>query len=493
MEDVESVPRLVALPAARAWHASTADCLLAQGAHLDNGDFDAAVAALAAQLAARGVGAGDIVAVLLPNRAELLVTMFAAWYRGAALTPLNPTQTDDEVCYQLQDSSAALIVGEARAASLARILGIAHIDSREILGAEPVAGDPGSIPIAQHDDHALIIYTSGTSGRPRGCVIDHRNVEAMVTSIVDHFQLSPADRSLVVLPMFHSNGLLIGALSTLSAGGSVYLDRRFDPITFWDVVDSYKPTYFSAVPTVFARLEATSPPGVDASSFRFAICGPSPMAPDLLRRFEDRFGVGIVEGYGLAETTVAVTINPVRGRRKPGTVGPPLPGQVVSIVNPLGDPLPDGTVGEVVVFGANVMRGYLGSPEDTAKVLRDRWLHTGDLGYLDEDGYLVLVDRITDVIIRGGEIIRALELEEVLQAHEDILEVSVIGRADELYGEVPVAYVVPRPGRALDAEALRAFCNQRLAGYKVPREFNLLTTLPKNAAGKVLKPALRAS
>lgn len=477
----------------RARESSDGDCVLAPAIRLDNSRFAGAINNLAMRFSELNVGSGDVVSVLLGNRVEIVLTLFATWYRGAALSPMNPVLTDDEARYQLRDSNATVIVGDARAAALATELEIDYIDVEEILSERHADLVPEAVPIAQEDDHALIIYTAGTTGGPKGCVLDHRNVEAMVTAIVNHCELSPSDRSLVVLPLFHVNGLLISALSALHAGGSIYISPRFNAATFWDLIADYRPTYFSAVPTMFARLEADPSQDVDASSVRFAICGAAPMAPELLHSFEGRFGFRVVEGYGLVETTVAVTINPIRGRRKPGTAGPPLPGQVVSIVNPLGDPLPNGTVGEVVVYGPNVMRGYLGRPEDTAKVLRDRWLYTGDLGYIDPDGYLVLVDRIKDIIVRGGETIYPKEIEDVLLAHVDVLEASVIGRPDELYGEVAVAYVVPRPGRALDVGALRDFCLGQLAKYKVPREINVISGLPKNAVGNVLKPALRSS
>ncbi|HWU31377.1 MAG TPA: AMP-binding protein, partial [Marmoricola sp.] len=381
MEHVESAPPLAHLPAARAAASAISACLRAPGTQLDNVEFANAVDTLAMKLADLDVNSGDVVAVLLPNRVEVVVTLFAAWYRGAALTPINPAQTDDEIDYQLKDSAASVIVGDARAADLAAGLGITYIDVESML-AVPVATNVRTAPIlAQSDDHALIIYTSGTTGRPKGCVLDHANVNAMVSSVIAHCEFTAEDRSLLILPLFHMNGLLLGTLAALQAGGSVYIEPRFDPTTFWDTVAEYRPTYFSAVPTMFTLLNAESREPVDASSIRFAISGASPLAPALLRTFEDRFGFRVVEGYGLAETTVAVTINPVCGRRKVGTVGPPLPGQAISIVSPLGDPLPDGSVGEVVVFGPNVMRGYLGRPDDTAKVLRDRWLHTGDLGY----------------------------------------------------------------------------------------------------------------
>jgi len=492
---------LAALPASRAVSDPAGPCLVDETRALDNAAFAADVEALDARFAALGVGVGDVVAVLLPNRIEIVTTMFAAWRRGAALTPVNPTLTDDEIGYQLRDSDTRLLVGDERAEVLASELGIAHVDVETLHTSPGNAASGGAIgaagarfgpaaPVRQ--DHALIVYTSGTTGRPKGCVLDHGNVEAMVSSLVQHFGFGPADRSLLVLPLFHCNGLLAGVLSMLLAGGSVAVGPRFEPTAFWDAVERDRPTYFSAVPTMYALLNAhTARPG-ETSSLKFAICGAAPMSADLIGQFEQRFGFPLVEGYGLSECSVAATINPLVGTRKPGTVGPALPNQVVAIEDHRGNRLPPGEPGEVVIKGPNVMRGYLGRPEDTAKVLRDGWLHTGDVGYLDEDGYLVLVDRIKDMIIRGGENIYPKEIEDVLYGFEEVLEAAVVGQPDEVYGEVPVAYVVPRPGLSLDAVTLRDRCLHRLARYKVPREFFVPATLPKNSVGKILKAELRS-
>jgi long-chain acyl-CoA synthetase len=484
-----------ALPDSRASSDPAGTCLVDESRTLDNATFAADVAALGAEFAALGIGVGDVVAVLLPNRSEIVTTMFAAWRQGAALTPVNPALTEEEVAYQLRDSETRLLVGDERAARLARELRISYVDVESIHpapeGAPGTAGpSPGPV-VSAKDDHALIVYTSGTTGRPKGCVLDHGNVEAMVSSIVEHFSFGPQDRSLLVLPLFHCNGLLAGVLSMLLSGGSVAVGPRFEPSAFWRAVEEYRPTYFSAVPTMYALLHAHTDRAVDTSSLKFAVCGAAPMSADLIGRFEQKFGFPLVEGYGLSECSVAATINPLVGLRKPGTVGPALPDQIVAIEDHLGNHLPAGEPGEVVIKGANVMRGYLGRPEETAKVLRDGWLHTGDVGYLDEDGYLVLVDRIKDMIIRGGENIYPKEIEDVLYGFEEVLEAAVVGRPDEVYGEVPVAYVVPRPGRALEADSLRERCLERLARYKVPREFRVVAGLPKSSVGKILKAELR--
>ena len=393
----------------------------------------------------------------------------------------------------LRDSGTKVLVGDARGARLAAEMGIAWVEASTIhekapivrLGNERRDHEPFSAAV-DPDGNALIIYTSGTTGRPMGCVLSHRNIDAMVDGLIRHFQLTPEDRSLLVLPLFHCNGLLVGALSVLMAGGSVVVAPRFDANTFWDEVERHRPTYFTAVPAMCALIDAHTVRVVDTSSLRFVACGGAPMPRGLMSRFEQRFGVALLEGYGLSECSVASTFNPVAGPRKPGTVGVPLPGQRVEIEHE-GLRVPRGSRGEVVISGPNVMQGYLGRPEETAKVLEDGWLHTGDVGYLDDDGYLVLEDRLKDMIIRGGENICPKEIESVLYEHVAVLEAAVVGRSDEIFGEVPVAFVALRGGSAADADELREHCLTRLAKYKTPREFVFLDSLPKNSVGKLTK------
>ena len=231
----------------------------------------------------------------------------------------------------------------------------------------------------------------------------------------------------------------------------------------------------------------------DTSSVRFAVCGAAPASAELLTRFEERYGFPIVEGYGLSEATCGSTINPVSGPRKAGTVGIPFPGQELRIVDGAGTQVPQGTDGEVVVRGPNVMRGYLGRPDDTAAVIKDGWLHTGDVGHLDADGYLTLVGRSKEMIIRGGENIYPKEIEDVLAADPAVLEAAVIGVPDETWGEVVVAFVQARPGATVDLKALKARCAKNLSGYKRPRKITVLEALPKNAVGKLDKLSLRGA
>jgi acyl-CoA synthetase (AMP-forming)/AMP-acid ligase II len=355
----------------------------------------------------------------------------------------------------------------------------------------PRSGDAPP-PRTHPGDVALLIYTSGTTGRPKGVILDHANVAAETAMIVDWFTMTADVRCLLVLPLFHVNGIMLSVLSPLVAGGSTAIAPRFDAKRFWPLVERVRPTFFSAVPTIYAMLTA-QPSDVrpDLSSLNYVVCGAAPMPADAIRAFEARYGVPIVEGYGLSECTVAATANPPDGERKPGTVGLPLPGQEVKVVGADDAPLPAGERGEVVIRGPNVMRGYLGKPEETARTLRGGWLHTGDVGRFDEDGYLVLVDRLKDMIIRGGENIYPKEIEDVLYAHRSVFEAAVVGRPHPLFGEEPVAFVALHPGISAGTEDLIEHCRLSLARFKVPREIFIEASLPKNPVGKIAKPALR--
>jgi acyl-CoA synthetase (AMP-forming)/AMP-acid ligase II len=314
----------------------------------------------------------------------------------------------------------------------------------------------------------------------------------MGASIGEAMKFGPEDHCLLVLPLFHVNAILVSCLAPILVGAQVTILARFAPASFLAAIERHRPTYFSAVPTIYARL-AELPEDVrpDMSSLRFAVCGAAPVSKELLQRIESRFGLIIIEGYGLTEGTCASTTNPLDGVRKPGTVGVALPGQTVATMGPDGSFMPVGEAGEVVIRGANVMRGYLNRPEATAETLVDGWLHTGDVGFLDSEGYLTLVDRIKDMIIRGGENVYPKEIESVLGSHEAVLEAAVIGAPHPVYGEVPVAYVVTYPNASVTVEELMELCRQNLTKIKLPTQIHIVDQLPKNAVGKIDKPALR--
>jgi long-chain acyl-CoA synthetase len=464
-------------------------CLADERQDLDNAAFADRVTAVAALLAEAGLGRGDVLAIMLPNRVELVTSMFAAWRLGAAVTPVNPALTAQEARYQVADAGATLVVADDPGAAMLRD------GPYRIIGLDEVTAPPRpAVPPALVTDPealALLIYTSGTTGRPKGVMLDHANVSATARIIIDWFEMTAGTRSLLVLPLFHVNGIMVSVVSPLLAGGSSFIAERFQAATFWTTLEKVRPTFFSAVPTIYALLTSRPGPSPDTGSLRFVVCGAAPMPRQLIGEFEGRFGVPVVEGYGLSECTVVCTLNPLHGVRKAGSVGVPVPGVEVGVVDAADALLPAGQAGEVVVRGPNVMRGYLRRPEESAQTLRGGWLHTGDVGRFDEDGYLSLVDRVKDLIIRGGENIYPKEIEDVLYTHPAVLEAAVVGQQDDVFGEQPVAFVALRNGFDAVPEDFIEHCRQSLARYKMPREVFIEQTLPKNALGKIAKPVLR--
>ena len=449
--------------------------------------FALRVAAVAEQFAELGVGHGSVVAIMLPNRIELLTAIVAAWRLGAAASPINPVFTPTEAEYQIKDADADLvIVADGAMTSAGR--GTLGVDELRIA---PIGELPE--PATVESDLALLIYTSGSTGKPKGVMLTHGNVAAMASMMDEALKLTSDDHCLLVLPLFHVNAICVSFLATMLSGGQLSILSRFHPVEFLQAIERLRPTYFSAVPTIYMHLLALpAEVRADTSSIRFAICGAAPASEELLRGFEERYGFPLLEGYGLTECTCAATANPLDGERKVGTVGIALPGQTIGIMAPDGSLVPTGERGEVVLKGANVMQGYLNRPEATAETLGDGWLHTGDVGILDEDGYLRLVDRIKDMIIRGGENIYPKEIETVLQHDPAVIEAAVVGQPHPVYGEVPVAYVALHPERVVTPDSLREACAQQLTKIKVPVTITILDALPKNPVGKIDKPTLRS-
>jgi long-chain acyl-CoA synthetase len=477
---------LPGLPDRRAKQNPEGPSVADDGSDLNNAEFLEAVQRAAASLQAHGVSAGDVVAVMLPNTASLVVSLFAAWRLGAAVTPLNPSLAPAEVVYQVEDAASKVLIVEN---PLDFEVSAPSVLARELTSQPARLEEPAQVP---DDALALLIYTSGTTGRPKGVMLDHANLNAMCRIVIDHFALTKADHSLLILPLFHVNGIVAGTLSSLLAGGRTTVAGRFSPKTFWGRIEQSRATYFSAVPTIYTML-ADLPAEIspDMSSVRFAVCGAAPASVELLDKFETRYGIPIIEGYGLSEGSCASTGNPLDGKRKAGTVGLPLPGQRIRIVDANGNDVPRGEAGEVLIQGPNVMRGYLNRPEETAKTLVDGWLHTGDVGRLDEDGYLLLVDRAKDMIIRGGENIYPKEIETVIYQLPEIAEAAVVGRANPVYGEEPVLFVAPNSGATLDVGRIREHAAGNLSKYKLPVQITVLDELPKNPVGKIDKPSLR--
>ena len=462
-------------------------CLRDDQVELTYAEFAERTEAVAAQLASEGVSKGDVIAIMLPNRVELLISIMAAWRLGAAATPINPMFTANEADYQISDSGARLVItGGPDAPS----------GGRQALSVDDLAESPPDLALPgtelAADDLALLIYTSGSTGRPKGVMLTHANLQFMASSMGQSIGVTGADHCLLILPLFHVNAICVSVLTPLIVGGQVSITGKFSVSRFFDDVARLRPTYFSAVPAIYAMLTSQSEDAsIDTSSLRFAVCGAAPISKELLERAEERFGFEIVEGYGLTEGTCASACNPVGGIRKLGTVGPALPGQQIEILAEDGTFAPIGTRGEVVIKGGNVMHGYLNRPEETAKTVVDGWLHTGDVGVLDADGYLTLVDRIKDMIIRGGENIYPKEIENSLATHPSVLEAAVIGAPHDVYGEVPVAYVVAYPDAPVTEDELLDHVTALLTRVKVPVAIYVVDALPRNPVGKIDKPGMR--
>jgi len=459
--------------------------------------LDAAAANAGARLRACAVGDGDAVALVLPNAAALVAYLFGVLGIGAVVVPLNPALLAHELLHMVQACGARAIVTTPDLAAqfermrpgspwLPRVIALDPARPLDCAGtaARGIAGGGA-------DRTAFVIFTAGTTGRPKGVRLTHRNVLANTAQVAQRTALTPADRVLHIMPLFHVNGLMNNTILPLRAGASIVLRPRFDGGEFWSVVASMRPTYFTAVPTVFSRLMDAWDARAQTGSLRFVRSGAAPMTPALQRLVEERLGVPVVVSYGLSEATCTCTMNPPGWARRAGSVGTALADETVAALGPDGRPLPPRAVGEIAVKGPNVMAGYLNAPDATAQALRDGWLHTGDLGYVDEDGFVFLTDRQKDLIIRGGENISPREVEDALLAHPAVAEAAVVGAPDREWGEVVVAFVVPAVGLRPAVDQLQRSCRERLARFKVPHRIEVVPALPLTTVGKVDKARLR--
>jgi len=465
--------------------------------------------AMAGGLRAAGVMPGERVILMLPNSPEFVLAYFAIQVAGAIVVPAFPLVKPDELAYLLGDAEPRAILSaslcyesirEGRSRARAAVPAfIADAEAGALAEGDAswtglMAGGPASAPPPPEDPEAVAacLYTSGTTGRPKGALLTHRNLLANVAAFRTVCPVTERDVFLTVLPLFHAFGATVMMLYPLSAGATVVLEPRFVPDALLKVMAEARVTLFSGVPAMFAVWADMPPPqGLDLSAWRLAISGAAPLPPAVLERFEAKYPVKIFEGYGPTECAPVLSVNPPGGLRKVGTVGPSLPGVRLRVVDPEGRDLSPGTVGEVAASGPNVMRGYWRRPEDTRAVLRDGWYHTGDLGSLDEDGYLTIVDRKKDLIIVGGLNVYPSEVEMVIGSHPAVADVAVLGLPDETRGEVPHALVVLREGATAAPRDLLHYCRERLANYKVPRGLEVVPALPKTPTGKVAKGSLR--
>jgi long-chain acyl-CoA synthetase len=458
-------------------------------------EFDDAAARVAAFLFSRGFRAGDRAGVMLANTPEFCIVCYGVLRAGGTVVPMNPLLKSREVEYYLSDSGAGLLFAAAdspgepapgAAAAGASFVPAGAADLAALLQAQPPA--PGVADRAD-DDTALILYTSGTTGQPKGAELSHANLRTNAQlSAETLFSLSPSDVVMGCLPLFHVFGLTCGLNTAVNSGATLALLARFDPGQALEIIQDCQVTVFEGVPTMYAAmLHHPDRDRYDLSSLRVCVSGGAALPVELLRGFETAFGTMILEGYGLSETSPVASFNHPDRERKPGSIGTPVRGVQLRLVAPDGSDVPAGEVGEIAISGPNVMKGYWGRPEATKEAIPDGWLRTGDLARQDEDGYFFIVDRKKDLVIRGGFNVYPREIEEVLYEHPAVAEAAVIGIPHPTLGEEIGAAAALKPGASATPDELRAFVKARVAAYKYPRHVWLVDALPKGATGKILR------
>jgi acyl-CoA synthetase (AMP-forming)/AMP-acid ligase II len=451
-------------------------------------------------LRSQGVGRDTRVAVYMDNRPEFLVAMFGTWRSGAALVPCNARLTGDELSFLISDSGAAVVITDelhattARAAAGDAMVCVAGPELQAILRSQDteIAFDPADV---EADDLAWLFYTSGTTGQPKGAMLSHAILTFVTVSwLADLTPLDETDVTLHAAPLSHGAGFHALAATARASHQVIPDSTSFEPVRILDTMRTFGVTNTWMVPTQIVMLTEASPGKPNLPQLRYVVYGGAPMSPAATERALRRFGPVFVQLYGQGETPMTATMLRREDHRPElfGSAGRARPGVEVAIHDVEGARLPPEAVGEVVVRGAPVMSGYWRRPDATAEALRGGWLHTGDLGRMTEDGVLYLLDRTKDMIISGGSNVYAVEVEQVLSAHPAVGDVAVIGVPDDVWGETVVAVVVPTAGGDLDAAALEQHCRASLAGYKIPRRWVAVETLPRNAYGKVVKRDLRA-
>ena len=441
--------------------------------NLSFGDLHREVRKLCALLRAKGVAPGDRVAFCCVNGRRTAVQLLGPMYGGHVAVPLNLVAQPSQLEYVISHSGAKLIFADRENLPRVQASGVPVV---EIDVDEDVDFHDADCASPAEEDAALLMYTSGTTGRPKGCLLTQRNVVSGGLFVQQAHELTERDRVLSSLPLYHINGQIVATVSPLVSGGSVVAPHRFSVSQFWELLARHRCTWFNVVPTIVSYLLAkTSKPAGDFSFVRFGRSASAPLAPELLVEFQRRFGIGIIETFGMTETAAPCFSNPLDpAKRKVGSVGVPV-GNQAKIDS-----------GEILVKGDNVMREYFENPEETRKAFTaDGWLRTGDLGRVDEEGYYFVTGRLKELIIKGGENIAPREIDDVLYRHPAVLEAAAVGMPDPHYGQEILAAVVLQPGAEASEQELRAFCEQELGRYKTPKQFRFLKELPKGPSGKV--------
>jgi long-chain acyl-CoA synthetase len=462
---------------------------------IDYNALDAGTKAVAGFLKSKGVGPGDRVGLMLPNLPYFPFAFYGVLRLGASVVPMNPLLKEREVAFHLGDSGAKVLVAWNQFADEARA-------GAEEAGADCIVIEPGEFEkqvgeaepvedIADRDDGdtALILYTSGTTGKPKGAELTHDNLRSATQISVDLVDSSPETVTFGALPLFHVFGLTSGLNSCVRVGACLTLLPRFDPGKALEIVQRDKVTTFLGVPTMYAAmLHHDEHDSFDTSSLDLCVSGGAAMPVEILRGFEEAFDCKILEGYGMSETCAIASFNRPDRERKPGSIGIPVPGVEMKVVDGDGKEVPQGEVGEILIRGPVVMKSYWNRGDATRDTLdEDGWLHSGDMASVDEDGYFFIVDRKKDMIIRGGFNVYPRELEEVLYEHPAVAEAAVVGIPHDSLGEEVGAAVALKAGQDVSTDELRDYVKQRVAAYKYPRVVWIADELPKGPTGKILK------
>ncbi|MEH6996135.1 long-chain-fatty-acid--CoA ligase [Neobacillus drentensis] len=468
-------------------------------------ELDAMVDIVASGLYENGIGKGDRVALLLGNCPEFVIAYYGILRTGASVVPINPIFTSREIEYILSNSKAKVVIANQGLSPILSSLENKLEDLQMTFYTESIntfysweqllhsmKNDFVSPPIDEND-LAVVLYTSGTTGNPKGAMLSHRNMASNAESFGEFFGFTKDDRIIATLPMFHVFCMTVCINTPIRSGAHILITPKFDPAEVVKTIVREKATLFAGVPTMYSfMMQLPNATADNFSSIRACFSGGASLPVELLNRFQEKYKVDILEGYGLSETAPVTVFSPLNGIRKPGSIGVNIPNVTNKVVNPNGIEVPIGEIGELVVQGPNVMLGYLEMPEATKAAFKDGWFYTGDLAKMDEDGYLYIIDRIKDLIIVGGYNVYPREVEEVLYQHPEIVEAAVIGIPDSNYGEIVKAFVVCI-NQNVSVEEIKLFAKERLAKYKNPSEIEILTELPKNSTGKILRRSLRTS
>jgi long-chain acyl-CoA synthetase len=493
-------------------------------------EFDKAVNRAANMLLENKIKKGDVVSLLMPNSAEYIIAYFACWKIGALAGPVNSLLKAEEIEFALNNSEAKMLLVHSQflpiieQISKSRVPGPkSKVENELTLDLRPGTRDI-RLPYLQNvilfddeaevtkdfsedlaktkiekTDEAIIIYTSGTTGKPKGCLLTHQNLIANARQIAEWLGFDENDRLLTIMPLFHMNAVSVTTMTALYAGASTVVSPKFSASKFWQIISEYKITSFGSVATMLSMLlakeeEISKNPKSEirnpkSETLRFAMCGSAPVPAEVLRKFEETFDCLVIEGYGLSESTCRSTFNPPNTNRRAGSCGQPI-GNEMKIFDESDAEVPNGDLGEIVLRGENIFKGYFKNDEATKKAFQNGWFHTGDIGFRDDEGFFYIADRKSDMIIRGGENIYPREIDELLFSHPSIASAAVIGVPDDLYGEEVAAFVVLKEGEKASEEDLINFCKAHLADYKCPKTFHFVVDIPKGPTGKLLKREL---